>query len=463
MAAAQSIGRASSIEAPAAAPEADATRALYETYARQIYGYCLHKLGSKEEAEDAVQTTFRNAFRGLRRGVVPESEQAWLFKIAENVCLSRHRSSWRRGKVEQTTDLQALQDLIPALERAGGEDLLRLQDALAGMPANQRHAILLREWQGLSYSEIAERMKLSQSAVETLIFRARRALASGLAEDGEPVEGRRRLRKGLDLGSVFAGLKSLLTGGAAVKAAAVAVAVTATSVAATDSLVHKRVQHRPRAAARILTHVAAATPIVAAPIANVAASAPVRMAASVPPRVVRPVPARHVTRRAPAAGRTAPIPIAVVTSGPAEQVQEPAVAPPVEIAPAGAPVADPPHLVEQPKYEQPIGHHQPKLPAPEPPKSEHEHGGGTKAGHGHDTKPTDVGEPPAAASAKHEEPKQDKGAPAEAAPAPEEAAPVDPSASAQGTDSGHGGDHGNGGGGDGGQGDEGGKSHTGKG
>ena len=74
-------------------PEADLTRALYEQYANQIFRYCLHQLGSREEAEDAVQSTFLNAFRGIKRGVVPELESAWLFKIAHNVCLSRRRSS----------------------------------------------------------------------------------------------------------------------------------------------------------------------------------------------------------------------------------------------------------------------------------------------------------------------------------------------------------------------------------
>ena len=76
MAAVPSIGRASGVEG-ALAPEADATRALYEQYANQVFRYCLHQLGSREEAEDAVQSTFLNAFRGIKRGVVPELEAAW--------------------------------------------------------------------------------------------------------------------------------------------------------------------------------------------------------------------------------------------------------------------------------------------------------------------------------------------------------------------------------------------------
>jgi 3-keto-5-aminohexanoate cleavage enzyme len=55
-------------------PGAAAAGDLYERYSRQIFGYCLHQLGSREEAEDAVQTTFMNAFRGLQRGIVPELE-----------------------------------------------------------------------------------------------------------------------------------------------------------------------------------------------------------------------------------------------------------------------------------------------------------------------------------------------------------------------------------------------------
>ena len=189
MAAVPSIGRAASVERPAVRG-ADATSDLYERYSSQIFGYCLHQLGSREEAEDAVQTTFMNAFRGLQRGIVPELESAWLFKIAHNVCLSCRRSTWRRGRVEAPNNFEVLQEVVPARERIGDE-LIRLQDVLEEMPESQRRAILLREWQGLSYREIADELEVSQSAVETLIFRARRTLAQGL-EQPEPTKKRRR-------------------------------------------------------------------------------------------------------------------------------------------------------------------------------------------------------------------------------------------------------------------------------
>ena len=244
MAAVPSTGRADQVDR-VAAPEADATRALYEHYANQIFGYCLHQLGSREEAEDAVQSTFLNAFRGLRRGVVPEMEAAWLFKIAHNVCLSRRRSSWRRGRIESPADFDLVEELAPAPARQSDE-LIGLQDVLETMPENQRRAILLREWQGLSYREIGDELELSQAAVETLIFRARRSLAQGLEQPPKPA--RRRARAAGDFGNILAGIKSLLFGGAAaVKVAATVAVVSATTVAVSAPVQQHRQHHKASA------------------------------------------------------------------------------------------------------------------------------------------------------------------------------------------------------------------------
>jgi len=201
VAAVPSIGRATRVEHKVA-PGADAAGDLYERYSAQIFGYCMHQLGSREEAEDAVQTTFMNAFRGLSRGIVPELESAWLFKIAHNVCLSRRRSSWRRGKIEAPNNFEVLQEIIPGRDEAVGDELIRLQDVLEEMHENQRRAILLREWQGLTYREISAELGLTQAAVETLIFRARRALAQGLEQDAD--SWKRRLRRGADAGGAIA-------------------------------------------------------------------------------------------------------------------------------------------------------------------------------------------------------------------------------------------------------------------
>jgi len=275
LAAVPSIGRASRVEG-AVAPEADVTRALYEEYANQVFRYCLHQLGSREEAEDAVQSTFLNAFRGIKRGVVPEIEAAWLFKIAHNVCLSRRRSTWRRGRIESPADFEVIEELTPApAQRA--DELIGLQEVLERLPETQRRAILLREWQGLSYREIAAELELSQGAVETLIFRARRSLASGLEQPLEPK--RRRVARAFDWGNVLAGLKAALVGGSvAAKVAATVAVVSATTVVATEPLQHQphHVANVPKVQPKVHAAAPAAAPVreTAVRVAPVAPAAP---------------------------------------------------------------------------------------------------------------------------------------------------------------------------------------------
>jgi RNA polymerase sigma factor (sigma-70 family) len=221
------------------APAAEGARLLYEDYYDRIYGYCLYHLGSREEAEDAAQTTFLWAFRGLRRGVVPRAEDSWLFTIAKNACRARHRTRGRKRQREVISDPQLLADLTaaPAKEH---EELIGLQDALARMPELQRRAILLREWRGLSYREIAAELDISGAAVETLIFRARRSLAELLA--GRPAPKRAR-RFAFEFGSLGAALKSLFGAGSAAK---LAVGVAAVVMATTFAGSAQRVDGRDR-------------------------------------------------------------------------------------------------------------------------------------------------------------------------------------------------------------------------
>ncbi len=333
MAAVPELRRASGVE-PRAAPEAAATHALYERYARQIYGFCYQQLGSREEAEDAVQTTFLNAFRGLSRGVSPEAEAAWLYKIAHNVCLTRRRAAGRRRRVEAPSDIQALQDFVAAPQRMGADELIELQEALAAMPSSQRKAILLREWRGLSYCEIADELELTQSAVETLIFRARRSLARGL--EAAPDEQRRvwgRLRQGMDVGSLLGVLKTLVSGGAAAKAVATAAAVTSTAVVAAvpgDERVPRRGQlDVPPPAAQVAEPAAA----------KKSRPAPARAA----PAAAEPRPARAVAAKPRVPAKQAPVVERAVAPTPVRQ--PPVALPPVAEQPKPVPSRRPSAVV----------------------------------------------------------------------------------------------------------------------
>lgn len=222
--------RASGVEPDAAAvSELARARDLYERHSHTIFAFCYSRLGSREDAEDAAQTTFLNAFRSLQRGVVPELELAWLMKIANHAILNRRRAASRRRRVETPHDPEILQGVAPAHER-DADELIGLDRALASMPAQQRRALLLREWQGLSYREIREELGLSQAALEALLFRARRSLASGLEQ---PHRLRTKRRLGFDLGALLTGAKALLTGGVSSQLAVTSIAVIGTVVGAT--------------------------------------------------------------------------------------------------------------------------------------------------------------------------------------------------------------------------------------
>lgn len=188
---------------------------LYERYHDRIYGYCLFKLGNREEAEDAAQTTFLLALRGLERGIVPRMEANWLFTIAQNACRCRARSRGRGREREVLSDPHVLQEVAPG-RTAADDELVGLDAALKDMPDLQRRALILREWRGCSYREIAEELGLTGAAVETLIFRARRSLAQRL--EHQPLVTKRRAGAfALDFGSLASGLKSALGIGSGAK------------------------------------------------------------------------------------------------------------------------------------------------------------------------------------------------------------------------------------------------------
>ena len=159
---------------------AELTRYLYEKHGQRVFTFCFSRLRDRDEAQDAVQTTFMYVLRSLQRGVEPEFELAWLLKIAFNVCRGTRRSTGRESAFIR--DVEDLDELAGPAGTGldGNERLHALRDGLAHLPERQRRGILLREWQGLSYAEIAEELGLTVGAVETLLFRARRNLAARL-------------------------------------------------------------------------------------------------------------------------------------------------------------------------------------------------------------------------------------------------------------------------------------------
>lgn len=336
MAAVEGAGRAS-------ADVGNATHDLYRRYGKQIYAYCLHKLRSKEEAEDAAQTTFMNAFRSLQRGNTAEFEQAWLFKIAQNVCHARASSSSRRLKLEAPNDFEVLQEIVPGAESTDGSlELIGVEEALERMPENQRRAILLREWQGLSYKEIAAELDVTQTAVEMLIFRARRTLAGALEQ---PAETKARVaRLAGAFGSLAGALKTLLTGGAAIKAATVAAAAVAV-VGDGASYTIDKTSPSPATPRPSRVAAAAATPAPSATGIAAVADAPVEVTSASrlrPAATAKPARVASATSSARTVAAPEPVaPAAPPTVSAPPQLQPAATAAPPHPAPAPVPAPTP--------------------------------------------------------------------------------------------------------------------------
>jgi RNA polymerase sigma factor (sigma-70 family) len=147
---------------------------LYRRHRRDVYRAVLRDVRNPADAEDVTQTAFLNAYRALRRGDEPERPRAWLLTIAQNVSRRRFRmQAVRPQEVE-------LDPEIAAAPEVDGPTATEIREAIARLRPSHQEVLVLREIGGHSYAEIAEETGLSLAAVETLIFRARRALQDEL-------------------------------------------------------------------------------------------------------------------------------------------------------------------------------------------------------------------------------------------------------------------------------------------
>ncbi len=153
-------------------PGADLS-ALYERHGPTVRGLCRLLLRNRQEAEDAAQQTFLSAYRSMLGGNSPRHPAAWLATIARNECVNRIQRRMREPLAAPGTEEELPDPVAVAADRA---DLAELWRAIAELPERQRQALLLREFSGLSYSELADALAVSEPAVESLLFPARDAL-----------------------------------------------------------------------------------------------------------------------------------------------------------------------------------------------------------------------------------------------------------------------------------------------
>jgi RNA polymerase sigma factor (sigma-70 family) len=165
---------------------------LYRRHAPSVYRYAFAVLGNRADAEDVTQQTFLNAYRAIEHGTKPRKAENWLLRIAHNEVRRHFRTN---GKAIEVEFDDRLAQPVPEGSGPGFADIVR---ALQQLPPTQRSALVMREFEGRSYAEIAEILEVTQSALETLIFRARRALAEQLEDALTCTEAEQALSRRLD-------------------------------------------------------------------------------------------------------------------------------------------------------------------------------------------------------------------------------------------------------------------------
>lgn len=155
------------------------TEELYARHGRLVSALCHALLRDRAEAEDAAQQTFLAAHRALLNGSSPREPAAWLATIARNECWSRIRARMREPLPSAELDAES-RAADPLTQAIRGADLAALWSAIADLPRPQRDALLLREFAGLTYDELAQALSVTGPAVESLLFRARQALRARL-------------------------------------------------------------------------------------------------------------------------------------------------------------------------------------------------------------------------------------------------------------------------------------------
>jgi RNA polymerase sigma-70 factor, ECF subfamily len=158
----------------------DAYNDIHGRYAPRVYSVCRRMLGNPDDAQEAAQEAFLRIYQGLPRFNGRYRLGAWVVRIATNVCLDQLRSRSRRPSdpapaevldVELSEPVEDADPQLLFLRHAEGRKVRKVLDSL---PPMHRAAIVLRDFEGICYADIAETLGITETQVKALLHRARR-------------------------------------------------------------------------------------------------------------------------------------------------------------------------------------------------------------------------------------------------------------------------------------------------
>ena len=167
--------------------DTDSFNELILRWERPIYALAYRTIGREEDARDVCQETFLRAFRALPAFRGQAKFSSWLYRIALNLCRDWQRRE-RRAPVVQAPEGVDLRDLAVAAEPSESieelvarKDLSRVVERLIGdLPDEQRTAVILKEYHGLTFQEIADLVGCPLSTVKTRVYQGLSVLRRGL-------------------------------------------------------------------------------------------------------------------------------------------------------------------------------------------------------------------------------------------------------------------------------------------
>jgi RNA polymerase sigma factor (sigma-70 family) len=162
------------------AGDSESFAALYMKYRSPLFAFCLRVSADRGRAEDAVHETFLKLSASAETIRAGGALRTWLFRVARNEVLMMLRARKRSTSMEEseTDDPWDPETPLTLLESKDGAAMI--EHAILLLKTEYREAILLREFEELSYAEIAEITHSTETAVKTRLFRARKALGEKL-------------------------------------------------------------------------------------------------------------------------------------------------------------------------------------------------------------------------------------------------------------------------------------------
>jgi RNA polymerase sigma-70 factor (ECF subfamily) len=174
--------------------DADAFGEIVIRWERRIFALSYGILGREEDARDATQETFINAFRNLRNFRGEAKVSSWLHRIAVNQCISRQRRAKVRGETPLEDEHESVGASLftavrqsPASEAENSQRTLMVRRAISSLPPDLKQVVVMKEFEELTFQEIATVLDLPLSTVKSRLYTALKQLRMRLERQGAPL------------------------------------------------------------------------------------------------------------------------------------------------------------------------------------------------------------------------------------------------------------------------------------